>query len=144
MLHIVTYCFRKEINMKKIYWIVLINTLIPLLVGFVFYCVCGKNTYINELFCYNKQPISNRFFIMSNWGCDFLWAYALAFSVHFCLKNYRYTIFVTTIVAGLLECAQLIKIDGLKCGTFDSYDIFVEFIGIFVAMLINYLFERGR
>ena len=130
---------------RKRYLFFALNIFLPLNIGFLFYYLYQESTYINEIFPLNKNfAYANSLvcYIMLNWGCDFLWAYAWFFPLYWSTGNYKKTIIIATSSICVLESLQLIRIEGLKCGTFYFYDILVEIVGVVVATLVTKLFKK--
>lgn len=73
---------------------------------------------------------SNIVIIMRNWGCDFLFAYALLFALYMNTKALYISISYSAVCSIGLELLQLIQVDFLKCGTFDIIDIIIEIVAI--------------
>lgn len=71
--------------------------------------------------------------IMRNWGCDFLFAYAVFFALYASEKNTAVSMKYAAICSVGLEFLQLIQVDFLKCGTFDIVDMFIELMAICVG-----------
>lgn len=120
------------------------NILIPLAIGAYIYIFWDSDSYFGN-FARSVLPIpntgsdSNIAQIMRNWGCDFLYAYALLFALYASTGNISVSIRYAAICAIGLELLQLIQVDFLKCGTFDVWDILVEIIAIcFAATLIGF------
>lgn len=73
--------------------------------------------------------------IMRNWGCDFLFAYALFFALYVTETDTVMAIKYSAACSIVLELLQLIQVDFLKCGTFDMLDIIVEIIAICIGAI---------
>lgn len=111
------------------------NVLIPLAIGTYIYVYVDSDSYFgNFIRSFLSIPIfeatSNIAKTMRNWGCDFLFAYALLFALYGCTRILSISICYTVVCSIGLELLQLIQIDFLKCGTFDVVDIVVEMIAI--------------
>lgn len=127
------------------------NVFIPLAIGAYVYIYMDGDSYFGN-FVRSLFPIpifrfnSNLGKIMRNWGCDFLFAYALLFALYGCTGVLPVSIRYTAVCSIGLELLQLIQVDFLKCGTFDVVDIIVEIIAIcFGATFIgcfNHIKER--
>ena len=77
--------------------------------------------------------------IMRNWGCDFLYAYALFFALYAGTRRIPVSICYAAMCSIGLELLQLIQVDFLKCGTFDIWDILIEIIAIcFAAIFVGF------
>lgn len=120
------------------------NILIPLIVGTYIYIFWDSDSYFGNfvrsvLSISNTAPDSNIAQIMRNWGCDFLYAYALLFALYASTRAICVSICYATVCSVGLELLQLLEIEHLKCGTFDIVDIIVEIIAIcFAAALIGF------
>lgn len=128
------------------------NILIPLLIGAYIYIFADRDSYFGNfvrsiLNLSISETNSNVVIIMRNWGCDFLFAYALLFSLYMNTTNLCISISCTAICSVGLELLQLIQVDFLKCGTFDIIDIVIEIVAIcFGATIIscfNYIKTKG-
>lgn len=119
------------------------NVLIPLAIGAFIYVSLDSDSYFgNFVRCVLTIPIfetnSTITKFMRNWGCDFLFAYALLFALYGCTRVLSVSIRYAAICSTGLELLQLIQVDFLKCGTFDVMDVVVEIIAIcFGATFIN-------
>lgn len=111
------------------------NILIPLFIGAYIYIFVDNDSYFGNFIrgFFNVTTVesnSNIVNIMRNWGCDFLFAYALLFALYMNKKALYISISYTVICSVGLELLQLIQINFLKCGTFDVIDIIVEIAAI--------------
>ena len=130
-------------NNSKQRFFYLLNIVVPLTIGFIVYLLFRKDTFISQFIRrylhFNFQTIQfnaewlNRFF--RNFAADYLWAYALAFSVAFVLaeeKNQRIlSLIICCFFTLLIEFGQKI---GVIHGTFDIIDILIELVAISVAL----------
>ena len=120
------------------------NILIPLTIGAYIYIFWDSDSYFGNfvrsiLSISNTIPDSNIAQIMRNWGCDFLYAYALLFALYASTRAICVSICYAAVCSVGLELLQLLEIEHLKCGTFDIVDIIVEIIAIcFAAALIGF------
>lgn len=120
------------------------NIAIPLTSGFLIYLFFYKNTYINtavESFMGFSLPyfyFNNAFHhFLTCWACDFLWAYALTFSLFFCLKSFKSPLPLTFIVSALFSTViESLQLFGIISGTFDIWDILMELTAIAFAVII--------
>lgn len=127
-----------------------VNIAVALCAGALIYIYVKPDSYFGNIVCLffsvKKVKISNVFlFFLKNWGGDFLWSYALFFTVF--LYNYnlpkRKTIAVICafVCSVFVELLQLLTIEGVKCGTFDIVDILIGFIAIIAGLKNLYCFE---
>ena len=123
------------------------NILIPLIVGTYIYIFWDSDSYFGNfvrsvLSISNTAPDSNIARIMRNWGCDFLYAYALLFALYASTRTISVSICYAAACSVGLELLQLIQVDFIKCGTFDIVDIVIEIIAIwFAATLISFRYH---
>ena len=130
--------------MKRKNLFIFANIVIPLFIGLTIYLFCYRNTYINSAF-ENFLGISFPYLYFDNffyqfitcWTCDILWAYALTFSLFFYFKDFKNSL----LFSGLLSISLSIIIECLQVcgyinGTFDIWDIVLEFSAIFLAVII--------
>lgn len=135
--HIVHALLRIKPNFKIITTDIFLicNILIPLIIGAYIYIFVDNDSYFGNfirgffdvtMFEFNSNIVN----ILRNWGCDFLFAYALLFALYMNTKVLCISISYTAVCSVGLELLQLIQIDFLKCGTFDVIDIIVEIAAI--------------
>lgn len=130
--------------MKRKYYFFLSNIAVPLSVGLLIYLFCYKNTYINtavENFVGFSLPYfyyNNAFYrFLTCWACDFLWAYALTFSLFLCLKSFKSPLLLTFVISVSFSAViELLQLFGTISGTFDIWDIFIELSAIILAVII--------
>lgn len=129
------------------------NILIPVSIGAYVYIYWDSNSYfgnfMRSFLTIPKVALdSNVLRFMRNWGCDFLFAYALVFALYVSTKNISVSIRYTAMCSIGLELLQLIQVDFLKCGTFDVVDIVIEIIAIcFGATILscyNHIKSKNR
>lgn len=115
--------------------VIICNILIPLAIGAYVYIYWDTDSYFGNLvrscsvvpdFEFDSTIMKN----MRNWGCDFLYAYALIFALYASTGSLSVSFRYATICSTGLELLQLIQVDFLKCGTFDVVDILIEIIAI--------------
>ena len=117
---------------------VICNILIPLVIGAYIYVCWDSDSYfgnwIRSFLVVPEVGMDTDFMkFMRNWGCDFLWAYALFFSLYSSTKNVIASIRNSVTCSILVESLQLIQIDYVKCGTFDILDILIEVIAVCIG-----------
>lgn len=129
------------------------NILIPLAIGAYVYIYWDSDSYFGNsarsfLIIPKVNLGSNSLRFMRNWGCDFLFAYALVFALYMSTKNISVSIRYAIMCSIGLELLQLIQVDFLKCGTFDVVDIVIEIIAIcFGATILscyNHIKNKNR
>ncbi len=143
--------FRREDNNTLFY---LLNMLLPLLTGAYIYIRINQNSYFGNWICslFSISKIEKNggiWTILRNWGGDFLWAYALFFTLCFILRginNAQICSFVLAVICSIsMELTQLIQIGFLKGGTFDIIDIAVEIAAICIgSKFLNYKIKKRR
>ena len=120
------------------------NILIPLAIGAYIYIFWDSDSYFGNfvrsvLAIPNTGSDSCLAQIMRNWGCDFLYAYALFFALYASTRRIPVSICYAAMCSIGLELLQLIQVDFLKCGTFDMWDILIEIIAIcFAAIFVGF------
>ncbi len=124
-------------NKKTIF--VVFNVIVPLFLGLMIYLFMKRGTYINSFlgvdFHYNPKTVIGIFIV--NWFCDFLWSYALVFALYFVLSPFKNKLLFSCLISTLLGFTlEFLQGANILSGTFDWWDIVIEFIGIFVATLI--------
>jgi len=134
---------------KKAFYI--LNTLIPLLLGFGIYiafrpdAIISKYTY--ALFGILPLSISLPYkwlqAVICGFSCDFLWAYSLTFVVGMIVgytKRNRITVFLICLLFEVL--IEILQLVGFIHGTFDIIDIIVELLAIFLALVLITKYEE--
>ena len=120
------------------------NTFFPLLIGFAIYLFCYQNTYINTTvenilgFSLPYFYFDNAFYRFSTcWACDTLWAYSLTFALFSCFKNFNKSWLITCVLSILFSLIiELLQLTNIINGTFDIWDIIMEFSAIIIAVII--------
>ena len=123
---------------------IFLNVAIPLFIGLLIYLLCYQNTYINSFFqtildCQLPRFYSSSYFykFLTGWACDILWAYSLTFALLFCFNDFKRNLIISLILSAslsfLIEILQLLNVIN---GTFDIFDIILEFTANFVAVII--------
>ncbi len=124
-----------------------VNTIIPLIGGFLIYMTKAESTYLSSFLSGFRSLLPTISYpnIIRSFACDFLWTYSMFFCFRLTLgdklkgEHNLTVITVTGVVAIFLEAIQLIK---TIPGTFDPLDILVELIAIAVAFLVTTIIER--
>lgn len=127
----------------------IVNILVPLIIGACIYII-SRETYIYRFMTsIGMQEIQNEILIpkfIRNFGCDFLWAYALVFSMHL-VTGLRSRIQIKIVMLEItvclaLEVSQLLP---FSHSTFDPKDCLVEIAAIILANSFIYLiFRKGE
>ncbi len=124
-------------NKKTIF--VIFNVIVPLFLGLVIYIFMKSGTYINsflsiDFHCSPKTVIGT---FVVNWFCDFLWSYALVFALFFVLSPFKNKLLFSCLISALLGFTlEFLQGANILSGTFDWWDIAIELVAVFVAMLI--------
>lgn len=126
------------------------NAIIPLFLGLGIYFFMKSGTYINTFFeidfDYTPKTIIERFIV--NWLCDFLWSYSLVFALYFVLSPFKNRLLISCIISALLGLIlELLQGVNIMSGTFDWWDILIEFLAVFTAtsilIKINHLSHKN-
>lgn len=135
-----------------------LNILFALAIGALIYACLGPDTILGRWLCWlsiEREINSELRAFLRNWGCDFLWAYALFFSLYIvdsprakaCLRAYV----LAGITVVMVEVSQLAEINGTTWGTFDPLDILIELSAICIGAALlrcrrycNRKRERGK
>ena len=123
-----------------------INIIIPLLIGAFIYFHFNQESYLGSFFNFLFQipkldiNINSKILVfINNWLCDFLWAYSLFYAMYMSYRTHNNAIWttfkITVFFAIFVESLQLIKIDFIRCGTFDILDIIIEIIAICISII---------
>ena len=125
--------------MNRLNTICLLGLVIPVLVGSFIYISSGSGTYLYDWA--NKMGITVRAVkypqIIRNFGCDFLWGYALLSGLRLFEDKSRSpakSVLVSLIAVVFLETIQLS--DSIP-GVFDPLDILVETTAVLSALFIT-------
>ena len=121
--------------MKKYVTFCIVNSFGALSIGLFIYLAFRGNTFLNVLFQANALLGEAR---LAFYIPDFLWGYALCFSLSiFCKSHYAGIISIFFgITLELLQNFKIIK------GTFDYIDILMYITANIIAVLIIILFNR--
>lgn len=135
-----------------------LNILFALAIGALIYACLGPDTILGRWLCWlsiEREINSELRAFLRNWGCDFLWAYALFFSLFIVNGSRTKSLLPSCEVAGItavaVEASQLVEINGVAWGTFDLLDILIELSAICVGAALlrcrryyNRKRERGK
>lgn len=125
----------------------LLNIALSLCAGGYIYVSYGSGTAIGEflsnvLQMEQRLPDGGLTLFLRNWGADFLWAYALFFSLYLCYAARKWAvrtaIAVSAVVCLTLEMLQLMPAS-LLTSTFDILDIAAEMLGICLGAFVFHL-----
>ena len=125
-------------NCKK-YLFLIFNTVVPLTSGLAIYFFMKSGTFINTFsgidFHYVPKTVLGLFIV--NWFCDFLWAYALVFAVYTVLSPFKSKLLFSCVISVLLGLIlEIMQGVNILSGTFDWWDIIIEFVAIVTATII--------
>ena len=138
-------------NKKKGFLI--LNILIPLLIGFFTYYYFFPNVFfvkkidtilnINHYFHSTNSDFLIVKFIR-NYMLDMIWGYALVFSLSLIIDNNTADLLKIFIIASLFSAImEILQLTPIVEGTFDILDIFVEFFAEVSAVFIIKTFSWG-
>lgn len=128
------------------------NIFLPILVGGIIYIIADPYSYPARFFfgvvhvqlSFAKNNWGQVLIFLRNYGCDFLWAYALNYLVDFILWDFKsarlsrwlLVFVICTTFGSLLELCQRL---GLMRGTFDVIDILAEALaGVLAGIKLHY------
>lgn len=129
---------------------IICSVLIPLLLGAYIYIYWDTDSYFGNaarrlLMIPESDMNTGLRRIMRNWGCDFLYGYAMFYALYASTKRVSVSIQYAVACSIGIESMQLIKIDYLKCGTFDIVDIMVEIAAICLgATVLSYYNQKMK
>lgn len=116
------------------------NIAVPLIIGATIYILSNDSTLISHwvrFVCPVQIPVVHPLPFIRNWGCDFLWAYSLAFSLLLFWPQSPqprctpvYTAIILSVVMEMLQLAV-----PAWC-TFDWGDIVAQTVGSIVAAFV--------
>lgn len=142
---------QKNIGKKRVF-IYLVNAILPLLIGLVYYILRRPDTRITQMIALfagfqTETPLipgSCPFLLMlDNYLADALWAYAFTFSIHtpalFAPRLETRVFFLCLFGACLVEFLQLIPSFG---GVFDWIDIAVQLSAVMIAKGLMILIKK--
>lgn len=131
----------------------MLHIAIPLLIGASVYIWASEDSYwgnwVSAILPITKiQVNSGVLTVLRNWGCDFLWAFSLFFAIALSIKNHpastRKSGLLALTVATATELLQLVHVPGLKCGTFDFFDIIAQLCAVCFGGVILHLYRRNK
>lgn len=125
-------------NYKK-YLFLIFNTIVPLISGLAIYIFMKSGTFINTFlevdFHYIPKTVLGLFIV--NWFCDFLWAYALVFALYTVLSPFKSNLLFSCVISVLLGLIlEILQGVNILSGTFDWWDIIIEFVATVTATII--------
>lgn len=125
-------------NCKK-YLFLIFNTVVPLTSGLAIYFFMKSGTFINTFsgidFHYIPKTVLGLFIV--NWFCDFLWAYALVFALYIVLSPFKSKLLFSCVISVLLGLIlEIMQGVNILSGTFDWWDIIIEFVATVTATII--------
>lgn len=123
----------------KKYLFLIFNTIVPLISGLAIYIFMKSGTFINTFsgvdFHYIPKTVFGLFIV--NWFCDFLWAYALVFALYTVLSPFKSKLLFSCVISALLGLIlEIMQGVNILSGTFDWWDIIIEFVAIVTATII--------
>ena len=134
---------------------IIINILLPILLGAgIYYLASPEVIFVKILdkflgisFHFSGLNINNFLFkFIRNYFLDMLWGYSFAFAVYLVMDNNTAKLKKTFYIAfGFAAIMEILQITSIVKGTFDIWDIFVEFLAVMTAVfIINKLQFRRR
>lgn len=130
--------------MNKLNTICLLGLVIPILVGAFIYISSGSGTYLYDWAA--KAGITVRTVrypqFIRNFGCDFLWGYALFSGLRLFDDKSRSPAKSALISLVTVVFLETIQISGSVPGVFDPLDIFIETTAVLTALFITNHFGR--
>ena len=123
--------------------LLIINIIVPLLIGLFIYVTKEGNTYISDVFSSVRSEFGIICYplIIRCYACDFLWFFSIRLSLGDSLKGKNNeTVLIT---AGVIAIAlELLQLNKRFPGSYDSMDIVVELFAIFFATVITTIIDR--
>ena len=129
-----------------------LNIICPLIIGaFIYYLVSPDVFFVKKIDAViggviniHITPTGNFFKLVRNYFLDMLWEYALVFALFYIIGNNAVKIGKILGIAFIFSAAmELIQISTFIQGTFDIFDIGVEFLAeIVAAFIINKIYLR--
>ena len=140
--------------MKKTDTIIVLNIMIPIIVGtMIYYVLSPEVIFVKQIdhFIGNGFHISSintgniLFRFIRNHFLDMLWGYALVFALFFVMGNNTADLNKIFLPAFLFTLAmEFLQLTPIAHGTFDLWDIFVEFVAEAVAVFIIKILQLRR
>ena len=131
---------------KKIF--LTLNIICPVIIGaFIYYLISPDVFFVKKIDALiggviniHIPPIENVFFkLIRNYFLDMMWGYALVFALFYIIGNNAVKIGKIFWIAFLFSAImEIIQIAPLVQGTFDIFDICVEFLAEVIAAIIIY------
>lgn len=128
--------------------IMILNIVCPILIGAFLYYLISPDVFfvkvidalISGVSKFHISPVKNIFFkLIRNYFLDMLWGYALVFALFYILSNSAVKIGKIFWTAFIFSSAmEIIQITPFIQGTFDVFDIGVEFLAEAIAAFIIY------
>jgi len=132
------------------------NILIPIILGTLFYYVTSPDVIFVQrvdavlgrsaaVCLWEKKNLLLQF--IRNYGLDMLWAYALVFTLFFIIDNNSAGLLKVWMIAFFFSTGmEFLQRTSLVSGTFDFWDIIVEFLAETAAVFIikNKFFRGGE
>lgn len=128
----------------------IVNCLAGLLIGTLFYCLYDNTTIVTSVI-YSLLDIDKAILCVGNsflyyiriYGLDLIWAYSMWFGVAVASFGFSKRVLIsslTTIVSGI--CIEMFQLFRLSSGTADLYDVFIEVLGVIIAIIVYKIKER--
>lgn len=138
---------------RKIF--ILINTIVPILIGAAIYYVISPDVLfvqkIDEILGYGihiNRINYDLFFIrfIRNYFLDMLWGYALVFALFLIVDNTAKIWIIFLIAISFSAVMEFLQLTSFVYGTFDIFDIVAEFIAELMAVIIIKIitFKEGK
>ncbi len=144
----------EEIERKKEKRYLLVNIIIPILLGAVIYYLFSPDVlFVKRIdsitgLNFHIRIVENSnllFSFIRNFFLDMLWAYALVFALFYIIGDNTASLLKVFLIAFLFSSAmEILQITSIVKGTFDFYDILVEFLAEIVAVFIIKKCSLGR
>lgn len=130
----------------------ILNIICPVIIGaFIYYLISPDvffvkkiDAVIGAIINIHITPTGNFFKLVRNYFLDMLWGYALVFALFYIIGNNAVKIGKILGIAFIFSAAmEFIQISTFIQGTFDIFDIGVEFLAeIVAAFIINKIYLR--
>ena len=130
----------------------ILNIICPVIIGaFIYYLISPDvffvkkiDAVIGDVINIHITPAGNFFKLVRNYFLDMLWGYALVFALFYIIGNNAVKIGKILGIAFIFSAAmEFIQISTFIQGTFDIFDIGVEFLAeIVAAFIINKIYLR--
>lgn len=135
--------------------IIVINIILPIILGAVIYYLTSPEViFVKQI----DHFLGNGFHIVGlstenqvlrfirNYGLDMLWGYAFVFALFLVVGNNAADLMKSFLIAFLFSTAmEILQLTSFAKGTFDVYDIVVEFLAEIIAVfIINKILLRRK